>query len=662
MPKGTLYGSYAAEDHSLSKTDFYNYARDFSDVINDFPINPDKYTRPFTVMINGKRRKIVTYQANDSGDRLRKFHRILAAVMRRHYTPSNNSYAYKHGSCVRDALLVHLESDTFLKTDIHSYFDTIDYKTLEATFVERMTRNGYRKGLWIKALQTCFYNGHLPIGFISSPMLSDLFLHDIDMKYASIKGVKYTRYADDLIVSGTGEGVAEKLAKIRVRLEKDLSFLGLELNKKKTYIRKLTFPGDAIHLLGLNMVKRAGFINDITVSDRYIREASKELCLLIAQKPYLDDAEARKRFMAVMGRIDYIKNSSDKSADKLRKMILIKSGVDTDLTYKSLEKLCVNNPKTVHDHIVTELRSAEDRIYPIHYFPSRGKVWIRFISTPIVPTADKDIYSLPAYKGLKTKVMQLCRNDLSPGGAKTTLKYLRLTINGETKYYTGELKQAEEILAFSKGMSKCPYPISLFFEYSYDLGHSYSFKEDKNHIHSSYNWLSGKVDTNYGIIVSDEENRNWEFRRESSSDSFVQYGEDLLTETNEGVFQTHSEWTGEATMNAYWPLNTEHDLDTKIRKCIDEYKELVNTQGQHTDGIRSIDSTLSLHCSGEDATKLINKIKELTSLINQTDGELKLTLWMVPEDFLVVGSEKPFDYVKVTVSEAGRTKVRACTL
>ena len=59
-------------------------------------------------------------------------------------------------------------------------------------------------------------------------------------------------------------------------------------------------------------------------------------------------------------------------------------------------------------------------------------------------------------------------------------------------------------------------------------------------------------------------------------------------------------------MNAYWPLNTEPDLDTKIRKCIDEYKELVNSQGQHTYGIRSIDSTLSLHCSGEEATKLPN--------------------------------------------------------
>ena len=45
--------------------------------------------------------------------------------------------------------------------------------------------------------------------------------------------------------------------------------------------------------------------------------------------------------------------------------------------------------------------------------------------------------------------MQLCRNDLSLGGAKTTLKYLRLTINGETKYYNGELKQAEEVLGFS---------------------------------------------------------------------------------------------------------------------------------------------------------------------------------------------------------------------
>jgi hypothetical protein len=64
----------------------------------------------------------------------------------------------------------------------------------------------------------------------------------------------------------------------------------------------------------------------------------------------------------------------------------------------------------------------------------------------------------------------------------------------------------------------------------------------------------------------------------------------------------------------------------------------------HTDGIRSIDSTLSLRFAREDAKEFIDKIRELTSLINQADGESKPTLWMVPEDFLIVGSEKPFDY------------------
>ena len=115
-------------------------------------------------------------------------------------------------------------------------------------------------------------------------------------------------------------------------------------------------------------------------------------------------------------------------------------------------------------------------------------------------------------------------------------------------------------------------------------------------------------------------------------------------------------------IKAFWPLNTESDLDAKLRKCIDEYKELVNGQGIHTDGIRSIDSTLSLRFAREDAKEFIDKIRELTSLINQADGESKLTLWMVPEDFLIVGSEKPFDYVNITVSEAGRMKIRACSL
>lgn len=429
----------------------------------------------------------------------------------------------------------------------------------------------------------------------------------------------------------------------------------------------LSQEGDAIHLLGLNLVKRNNAINEITVSDRYIREVSKELCLLIAQKSDIEDVEARQRFSAVMGKIDYIKNASIQSENKLRKMVLIKSGVETDLSYKSLIKLCVNNPQFVCDYAVSKQKSIEQRIYPSHCIPSKGKVWVRFSSSPVSqPNLDDDIPVFPAYKGIKMKVMQLCRDAISQKNTSTNLLYLRLTIHGETKYYTGEAKQAESILEFSKRLSNCPYPISLFFEYQYDIGNPCYFSENKNHHFSPYgwcgNWKNGKTDVQNHVIISDYENQNWEFRRETSSNRYVQYNENLLAETDENIVEKHSEWIGKASLNLYWPLGTEQDLDTKIRKCIDDYKQIVNDKASHKNGIRSMNSVVSLHFSKEEMIELINKIRVLTSLITQSCGEVKLSAWMIPNDFLIMGSENTFDYVSITVSEGGTMRIRTCSL
>ena len=61
--------------------------------------------------------------------------------------------------------------------------------------------------------------------------------------------------------------------------------------------------GDAIHLLGLNLVKTSGKDNRITVSDRYIRKTCMELCELIQEKDQIEKWEREERFCQVTGRI-----------------------------------------------------------------------------------------------------------------------------------------------------------------------------------------------------------------------------------------------------------------------------------------------------------------------------------------------------------------------
>lgn len=292
--------------------------------------NPDDFVRTFTVQINGKKRHIITYKADAKGAALRYFHTCVAELIPLCYESMPNSFAYKKGMDILSCLEQHLESDTFLKTDIHEFFNSIQYEKLTDMVLEDTVckRN---KSLVKLALKACFYNGHMPIGFVTSPVLSDMYLHKVDGHFLGRENIIYSRYADDFIISGKNndndlQGIKEELINI-------LSEYGLSLNNKKTYYRIIDKPGDAIHVLGLNLVNSAPGINRITVSDKYIRETSKDVCEYLAESKDMTPEEKEYRLAGLTGKIEFIRHCSDSSYKKLEKMVGIKYGGKIDLSY-----------------------------------------------------------------------------------------------------------------------------------------------------------------------------------------------------------------------------------------------------------------------------------------------------------------------------------------
>lgn len=330
--------------HKISKTAFHKYFRnDLRKSINEYFDNPEQFVREYSLIINGKRRKIITYQSNDKGRILRDFHAHVNAVLRWYHNPLAVSFAYIVNRNSVACLHEHLSSNIFLKTDIHSYFDSVLFDLLLKRFLCCIKANSREKTYWTSVLKACFYCDKLPFGFITSPILSDLYLHDIDEKYGARNDIHYTRYADDIIVSSSEENSVQMLSNIKDSIKADLQLFGLEINNRKTYIRQLTQKGDAIHLLGLNIVKTASDRNEITVSDKYLRETSKELCILISKKDQMNNWESAKRFFAVMGKIAYIVHSSSRSSAKFQRMIFVKTGLQLNLDFYSLAKVCLKD-------------------------------------------------------------------------------------------------------------------------------------------------------------------------------------------------------------------------------------------------------------------------------------------------------------------------------
>ena len=283
--------------------------------------NPDDFVRTFTVQINGKKRHIITYKADNNGAALKYFHACVADLIPLCYESMPNSFAYKKGMDILSCLEQHMESDTFLKTDIHEFFNSIQYeKLVDLVLEDTVCRKN--KSLVKLILQTCFYKEHMPIGFVTSPMLSDMYLHKVDRHFLDRENIIYSRYADDFIISGKNN--ANNLQSIKEELINMLSEYGLSLNNKKTYYRIIDKPGDAIHVLGLNLVNSAHGPNRITVSDRYIRETSKDICEYLTESKDMATEEKEYRRAGLTGKIEFIRHSSESSYKKLEKMVGIK--------------------------------------------------------------------------------------------------------------------------------------------------------------------------------------------------------------------------------------------------------------------------------------------------------------------------------------------------
>ncbi len=301
---------------------------------DDYLLHPEDYVRTFDVTINGKLRHLKTYKADEKGWNLRRLHTAFSKYVSGRYVHARSSYAYVKKKGILDFVNRHLENDCFLKTDIHAYFDSIKEDDMVMR-VRKLRMPGMDRDVIARLTRACFNEGTLPLGFTSSPVLSDLYLVSLDRKYQKNTDVTYTRYADDFLISASGPDALEKLSLFQTELREDLKALGLELNKKKTYYRQFLKPGDAIHVLGVNIVKTEGAKNRVTISDRYVRETSKALCAWLDKEPAVKTSEELSQ---ICGKIGFIKYCSPDSFQKLEKMIRIKSGYSGALTMNALQE------------------------------------------------------------------------------------------------------------------------------------------------------------------------------------------------------------------------------------------------------------------------------------------------------------------------------------
>lgn len=189
------------------------------------------------------------------------------------------AYGFKKGKSYFDFLNHHVSRDAtrlFLKLDIEEFFDSIDVDFLIKEIVE-----GYEKDLTKrKELERLFLllfscENKLPQGFQSSPFLSNYYFFRADLRiqnYCSKLGYKYSRYADDIILSSekSTDLISSKTISMIGHILYDFN---LKLNKEKTKSSK--------NELSLN-----GFVvsSEVRLSQKKLKELRRVLFIIEKNK------------------------------------------------------------------------------------------------------------------------------------------------------------------------------------------------------------------------------------------------------------------------------------------------------------------------------------------------------------------------------------------
>lgn len=253
--------------------------------------------------------------------KLKTFHTFLNLFLFEHL-PINERvvFSYRKGFSAYDAVAPHRVAKYFFQSDIRSFFTNIDRSLVRQTieYGKDLTPISDIDTHIERILDLVCIEGTLPPGLPASPVISNAALLSFDNEtesYCNSLGCTYTRYSDDLIISGPEreplEGLRERLSSL---LESTYGSR-FELNISKS---KLFKTGGKIGILGLNILPNGSISIDSKVKTEievllhfYLTDRGKLL-----ERTGGDPEKASER---ISGYLNYV-NSMDRAyLDKLRR-------------------------------------------------------------------------------------------------------------------------------------------------------------------------------------------------------------------------------------------------------------------------------------------------------------------------------------------------------
>lgn len=222
---------------------------------------------------------------------------------------------------------IHKENKFLLKFDFCNFFQSIKYEKIKNLFFEL----GYPVKIAGFLAELCTYRKELPQGGICSPYLSNLVCIELDnniQQYCNNKGIKYTRYADDLFFSSNNK---EALMELKENIQSIISeysseYFNLQINNAKT-----KFIAEPWH-------KK---VTGITINNNKIK-TSKTLKRNIRRELYFTIIKNKTDYNQLIGQIAFVISIEKDFGNRIKtyaKDICEKHKLEEHKIIKSLEKM-----------------------------------------------------------------------------------------------------------------------------------------------------------------------------------------------------------------------------------------------------------------------------------------------------------------------------------
>lgn len=158
--------------------------------------------------------------------------KILDIVL--HNVPLNkHAEGFRKNRSILTNAMHHVHNLVLVKLDIQDYFPTITFRRVKGMYLQL----GYPRQVATLLSSLSTHWGKLPTGSPTSPAIANIISRKLDKRLAHLgrtAGFSYSRYADDMTISGNDEKIVKMIPFFRQIIKEE----GFTLNENKTRIMR----------------------------------------------------------------------------------------------------------------------------------------------------------------------------------------------------------------------------------------------------------------------------------------------------------------------------------------------------------------------------------------------------------------------------------------